>query len=331
MQLEISKLKVKVLGDVHLGRSFRTGVPLNRIGDREQWQFRTFVESISTGDEPVHICMGDLFDRFVVSTNTLIETYMAYAEASSRNPTRSFFIIQGNHDISRDTDKASSFDVLELLLKGFQNIYFVRKPMVMNFPEPVLFMPYDAFKTGKELFQEVPDQNYAAIFGHYDITCIAGNEPHNLAPLDMMAPRTKMLVTGHEHNAKTFYHGQMMVIITGSMQPYTFAEDPYGTIYKTMTLQEFEKERAAGFDFTWVCLRLILQEGEQLPADVNCLQIIAKNQAVDEEQQIEVELIDFDMGKLFSEAMDEAGVIDQVIREEVMNIYTKIKEESVVT
>lgn len=336
MQISVNNLNIKVLGDVHLGRNFRTGVPLHRVGDRERWQMETFKKSILEGSECIHVCMGDLFDRFVVSTNVLIDTYQAYAEAAEKRRERTFYIIQGNHDISRDVDKASSFNVLQLLLEKFPNIVFVTKPTIAEWmvgltnSEYLLLMPYDAFKTGKELLDEVvqPAKRFAAVFGHYDITHIGDQEPHNLAPLEDLSKITSMLVTGHEHNPKTFFHGTMQVVVTGSMQPYSFAEDAGGSIYKTLTLKEFEDLRSQNYDFAWNCLRILVEDTEQLPNDVNCLQLISKHQNAEEEQSIEVELIDFDMNKMFAEAMGEAGVTDPEVQVEVLGIYNLMKEES---
>ena len=52
-----------LLGDPHLGRTFVHGVPLHRRGEREVMMWRNFAQSLSNVTTPLHICLGDLFDR----------------------------------------------------------------------------------------------------------------------------------------------------------------------------------------------------------------------------------------------------------------------------
>ena len=93
------------LGDVHLGRAFVHGVPpLHRRGEREAMLWRGFAESLSNVSTPLHICMGDLFDRAVVSYDTIVSAARLYTQAAAQFPQTKFIILRGNHDASRDAE-----------------------------------------------------------------------------------------------------------------------------------------------------------------------------------------------------------------------------------
>jgi hypothetical protein len=57
------------------------------------------------------------------------------------------------------------------------------------------------------------------------------------------------------------------------------------------------------------CVRLILQPGEDPPADLDCLQL--QIQRVKEEQDISVAVEEFDLKVLFEQAAAEVGLEDE--------------------
>ena len=69
--IEIAGYAFKLIGDPHLGRAFKTGVPTHRLGDREEGVLDQFVSEILSGNEPT-IIMGDLFDKYSVDESLLI-------------------------------------------------------------------------------------------------------------------------------------------------------------------------------------------------------------------------------------------------------------------
>ena len=57
-------------------------------------------------------------------------------------------------------------------------------------------------------------------------------------------------------------------------------------------------------------IRVVLKEGESLPTDVNCLQLIGKKENKSETEdgvQLDVALEDFDFAKLFKECLAKSG------------------------
>lgn len=275
---------VTVLGDPHLGRKFKTGVPLHRVGDRERDQWKEFQESLQTCKTKYHINMGDLFDKFVVPPEIVLRAAQIYKQAAYSNPNITYVVIEGNHDTSKDGSKASSFDLFANIVYYVDNIVIVSGEGVA-LDDDMVALPYHPFKTSEQVLDDIPG-DYKVAFGHWDIVDFGGS---NVIPTKKMAERgITLAVSGHDHLAREEkFHG-VDVIVTGSMQPYTHAEDKSGEWYVTVTLEEL-----AEMDVTDKNVRVLLREGEVLPTDLNCLSLTAKR-VTDEDEKIEVDTSDFD-------------------------------------
>jgi len=172
---------IKTLPDPHMGKVFKTGVPLHRLGERERSQMTDLICSLEQGEEKYHVCTGDLFDRFAVPNHILLSVYEAYSEAAVERPDREFFVLRGNHDGSRDVSKISSFELLELMLRPFKNITVISDEPVSF--ESMGFVPWHPFKDAEEMAKEflALDQTVEVIFTHNDIEAF-GNYTENLLP-----------------------------------------------------------------------------------------------------------------------------------------------------
>jgi DNA repair exonuclease SbcCD nuclease subunit len=323
--------RVQLIGDPHLGKSFMTGVPLHRVGEREASQRKQF-EKLILKPAQLTIVMGDLFDKFVISLECLLDTANKLNQASE-DKTKQIVILRGNHDLSRDVIKKSSFEVLKLLVTK-PNVHFIdtiREIFVGK--DKFLMVPYDAFKTGKELLEDWMTQRpknqtyrYEAVFGHWDIHHFGGKEAHNMVPLFGLSHLTDLVVTGHIHECGvyTFPGFDLTVLGTGSMQPYAHGEDATGEVYVTLTQAQAEATpKTILFN---KCVRILMKRGESLP-EIDCLQLIAKfEDEVEGDQNLEVELIDFDLMKLWDTSMQTVGVTDEKIISEVHEMYRVIRE-----
>ena len=112
--------KILCIGDPHLGRVFRTGVPAHRVGEREEGQYAALRRLLNPTDPLItHIViMGDLFDKFVVSPTVVLKAVELLQEASNTNPNVEYYVIPGNHDMTKDTSKKSSYElVVNMVLK----------------------------------------------------------------------------------------------------------------------------------------------------------------------------------------------------------------------
>ena len=126
-EIEIGTASVGILGDPHLGRSFVRGVPLEKRGLREQMVMQDFQERLkASGKYDAFVCMGDLFDKWAVPYSVIFQAAWAYLQAARANPQTEYWIIAGNHDISRDLEKKGALDIFELIVGHLENITVVR-------------------------------------------------------------------------------------------------------------------------------------------------------------------------------------------------------------
>lgn len=314
MIIEIGDTKIKLLGDPHLGKRFRTGVPLHRLGERERMVRDQFQEELSEiGDASYHVCMGDLFDKYIVTPETVLFAYQCYVAAASNNLDTTYIILRGNHDASQDRDRASSFDLFAELSAPVENIKVVKdSPLVMS---DLGFFPWHPFIDARKMVESI-NQPLKAAFGHWDKDDFGQNKP-NLIPTDALAKLTKLAISGHVHTPVEFKRNEVRVIMTGSMQPYSFAEDPAGTLYVTYTLDQLKEQ-----DLSDKCVRIRLRQGEELPTDLDCLQLIPKRVDDGDRPSIEVEFEEFDLKKQFEDACAEEGVKDATMKE----VWAKLEE-----
>lgn len=317
---------VYLLGDPHLGRKFTAGVPLDRRGDRElmiMQQFHDEVVALRKG-RYYHVTMGDLFDGWDVNNESIHFAYETYRLATVRNPDVEYFIIAGNHDLSRDNTKVSAFHIFAEMVRDLDNVHVVidnireRKVDDLNF----LFVPYHPHETSVEfLKRQSPKclrkgEKFIAL-GHWDVEDYGRdpNETLGLVPWELFTPDLcEGVITGHDHNRRRIVVNDVEVFIVGSMQPYAHGQDDAHSedpMYLTLTKSEVvEKLEADPDTFKDKCLRVILEDGEDSFADVNCLQLQFKRN-IDKKSTdaiLDVKVDDFSLHGLFHAVMDEKKV-----------------------
>lgn len=303
-------MNYEVLGDPHLGRKFETGVPLHRRGEREQMQRQKFIDALMGTKATVHVTMGDLFDKFIVAPEVVLFAAATYMEAASINCNTLYVVLRGNHDVSRNKDKASSWDLFCALVDPHPNVWAVDDcPAAL---ENLLFVPYDPFNY--DHLEGYLSDEIDTVFAHFDIVDFGG---HNVIPTKLFAEHNiKTVINGHDHLARELVRDGVAVTVTGSMQPFTHAEDPEGQLYVTLSLEEL-----AGLDVRNKNVRVLLKPGETLPDDLDCLSLTAKRVAVDDE--ITVDTSDFDTLDL-SEMLDRT--LDGLsVRASVLNFFKDIR------
>lgn len=317
-EIEIGTARVGILGDPHLGRSFVRGVSLEKRGLREKMVMDDFQARLQgSGDYDVFICMGDLFDKWAVPFGIVWKAAVAFLEAARENPETMYYVIGGNHDISRDLEKKGALDLFELIVsgRGTRNIEVVRHTN----PDPRAdiggvtcgLYAFHPTKPAHELVTEPID----VAFGHWDT--IFGHD--NMIPTEKLAMMgCKTAYTGHVHLPDTFKRDGVEVIQVGSMQPFAHGEDN-GEVYVTLGLDQLD-----GQDLSQKCVRVLLKPGEVLDREVDCLQLTVKREGVADEDTEEVSLGEFDLASLFAQAFAEAGVPDEV-RQKITDKYEEAR------
>lgn len=236
--LRIDNLTINTLGDPHLGRIFKNNIPKNKLGLREQSVKAEFINFMNPTNSPDYvIVMGDLFDKAVIKNSALLEAIEIIEQAVIKNKDVTYVILAGNHDLSKDKDIVSSF---ELFIKYFEKNNYSNLNIIVDVTQVtvkdinLIFYPYTPFE------QEVKkitftDKNVA--FGHWEITDfsqISGVSSYksNSIPVDILE-NCQIVVTGHEHKPK-ISNKDIFTIVTGSMQPYAFGESlDYEKFYVT--------------------------------------------------------------------------------------------------
>lgn len=301
MRFEHKGVVFELLGDPHLGKRFRNGVPLHRLGDREKTQWADFRSSLHTPCD-VHVCMGDIFDSFIVPLTVILRAANIYREAALANPTILFVLLMGNHDGSRDLERTSAFDILAALLADVSNIKVV-KDKVFNAAGGQSYVPWHPVHDAATMAADVEDGCTVA-FGHWDVVTVS--DKSNEVPVAVLKPKgVEVIVTGHDHLASEIEMDEVRVIRTGSMQPYSHSEDPNGVRYVTLTPDEI-RERT---DLADKCVRVKLKPGEIFDDVVECMAFSRmRDKADDEEEDVAVEFEEFDFNSLLTDAFTEAGV-----------------------
>jgi DNA repair exonuclease SbcCD nuclease subunit len=300
MIIDIDDLKVKFLGDTHLGRKFRHHVPLHRIGHREAMVWDQFVRELSPEGAKVHVHLGDLFDAPVVDLGTILETAMAYRDAASKYKDCRFYVLRGNHDASRDLEATSAFEVFSRLVEnhvtcvtGWEGIGHL------------LMCGWDPVKSAEEIIAGVPQGTALVAAGHWDVD--ARSAPFNMIPTASLAKiGITSAYTGHVHLPDSFARDDVQVEVVGSMQPFSFAEDATGDWYVTTDLETLANElELHGSDFARdKCIRVYLKPGEVFDLDIDCLQLKVERAAEETDlADIDVSLGDFSLQKIFEESM----------------------------
>ena len=314
---KINGLTVNVCGDVHLGRTFRTGVPLHRLGDREAMVWAEFERQLATPAD-LTVVMGDLFDKFVVPPEVVLQANDLLQDAAGYG--REIIILRGNHDASRDSNKKSSFDLLRELTWKVDGIRVAERACYHRTDGGWLLLcgwspDVSAHDDVSGLCRPDPAHPILAAFGHWDITQ-HGEDTHNLIPLEALADLgvTKVF-TGHIHKAEAFTRNGMEVHVVGSMQPYAHGEEPDGSmLYMTLTPEQVEDMLAGDEDiFANSNVRILLIDGAEYPREFNCLSRTFKRTLsgvakVDEEGNPVAAYDTFDLRTMISTTLTEFGV-----------------------
>lgn len=297
---------VSVITDTHFGRTFKEGVSLDRRGEYEAKILDDFGEFLSHPQTNIVVHAGDLFDTPEVNYEVLLKVYSKIRNAALENPLVCYYFIAGNHDLNRDDSKNEhcSFRLLQILLKTERNVEFVLENLVVRRDNAVIdLFPWD-YKN--EEFKVFPEANYA--IGHF-------NDP---VP-EAIANFKGVKLSGHFHKRHLTADGTFFV---GSFYPIAFGEESDDSEMITLTLNQYENMNNEELKNKRV--RILLKEGETLPVEHDCLQLIGKK--VSEEKEVNLEVTqceDCDFKQMFFECLK-----DCKLRDELWTAYLKGKNNA---
>ena len=290
------------IGDTHLGRVFKNDVSLDRRGEYEKVQFEElekllgFEQSNLTADNFIKCQVGDWFDKPSVNLKAVFDSIALLEQYSKTTPDIDLVVISGNHDDAKNTSDVTAWDLLACNIRNNKNnvqnnIKFVKDSYVKTFAngEEILFIGWNITNSACEALLAALGAGYkniSTVVCHLDKISY-GNED-NVIPYEFFAQHgIKMVISGHEHKPYHFYDQGMEIIGTGSLLPYSHAEDDGEEIYVTFkSIDEFENYRQA-VDVTNKHIRLILDVADQERvlelANVNCysLKIVKSDVAIE--------------------------------------------------
>ncbi len=287
---------IKVVGDPHLGKVFMNGVPLARRGERECLLRQAFLQALNPQGARIHVLLGDLFDRPKVSFETIFFAAEAYREVVQTNPQVEFFILAGNHDLSRDSTHVSALQLFQMMV----SVSVLTEPTRIG--EDLLAIPWSPWKTAAEVVGEINEDAITA-FGHWDLD---GNGP-NLIPTKALARLgIKRVFNGHVHLPRALERDGIEIINVGSLQPLGHGEGE--EMYVTIELDQFKSDPDQYRD---KCVRLRLKEGELMDCEVDCLQLQVETPPQNVDLSVDYDAA-FDMKALAERARAEAGVPQEI-------------------
>lgn len=295
--LEGISYNIQTVGDAHLGRRFLNGTPSSKVGVRESLVLSDldFLMNPSEDLDISHVVLvGDLFDKFIVKPTVVDQALTIIESAITANPKIKYFIIPGNHDVSKDSSKISSY---YLLYKILSQSYYPSENL------EVLYDTSELYKISKSLYFYLDAYNPFYIEGsnerlEYNLkTHIQDSEGSLLVsfghwdnpksgfgsyfPNEFITQYSNTIVSGHIHTPEMFSKNKVKYIYTGSLQPYSHSEDPLGLYYKTIDYKTIEKLLATKSktleDFEYKNIRINCYPGYVLSESFNCLALTYNN------------------------------------------------------
>lgn len=307
--LEIDGFKIGIIGDVHIGKSFRTGVPKDRLGERESIVLNQLTDLLN---RPVDftVLVGDLFDKIRVSNNDLYQLINIVERACKANTSVQYVILNGNHDMPKEVNRISSFQLFEKYfeLSPLDNLLIIsdgnlEKDIVIKNNTLLYFSHYNPFiGLDEEVGQELSDIDYTKYknkiaFGHWETTDFGSDVFIDRDIPKCVLDNFDLVITGHEHKPKlskikNVFKSVIPIYTVGSMQPYAFGEElSHETLYISLKVDKFNKLYSKDNNyFINSNVRLLLSEDDEIPDSFNCLSRTFKNLINKVEQNAEIEI-----------------------------------------
>lgn len=335
--------KILCIGDPHLGKRFITGVPSHRLYEREETQYAQMARLLNPSDPLIRhiVIMGDLFDRFIVSPTTVLRAIDLLKKASEANSHIEYHVLPGNHDMSKDQNKKSSYELFYevfhydySIVECNRNVAFNSSMMQLLYPDVanekeffgLYFEAYNAFRAPDyhlETSEHYSQATKKISFGHWDSVDILSN---GYVPSKTLLDDSDLVVSGHEHTFKeSFYPSSptTKVLFTGSMQPYSHAEDPDKDTYVTVKSEDLENYDLKS-DFKYKCLRIECEPSFALTEPVECYSLAYK--VITPEERIVESEVSEEESQTYSDRLTlwlENAEIEESIKTELATILTE--------
>lgn len=204
-----------ILNDLHLGVNRAAGTTAQSAVDLKDWMFVYFARLTEQAHEDI-IVLGDLFDSYNVSNADLLMSYKILSKWLIRG--HKLVMVQGNHDISNDSSKLSSFHLLCELL-DIEPVQGLR-----SMPDGMQVLSH---VTNQDIFNDmltrVQSGKYLLLHCNYD-NHFAVNSDHslNITKEQVANLPVEFVVFAHEHHARVAQGGK--VFVCGNQFPSSISD-----------------------------------------------------------------------------------------------------------
>lgn len=210
-----------LLNDTHNGVLRASGTT-----PRSAYALRTFASDTTTdiieSTNNDIIVNGDLCDGYSIPLSDLLKLYHSFTRWLENG--HRLFMIPGNHDLSGDSSKLSSFEFLSQLLAGHPRVFYIRGGGWVDEADGIYAISH---VPNQDLFDmelaKVPTCKYLLLHCNYD-NGFTREMDHSLnldakVAADLPAER---IILAHEHNSGSRLNGK--VELTGNPFPTSIAD-----------------------------------------------------------------------------------------------------------
>ncbi len=217
-------MSLTVLNDWHIGAVRSAGTTPATAYQLRLDLLSRFEEILYAIDTDLMI-LGDLFDGPDISKADLLRTYQVLDDWLGRTG-KDLYLVNGNHDLSKNSTNFSSFQFLAALLGSAEGAYpgAVHHISVGTLTPHGYVIPH---VTNQEQFNvelsKVPECDYLFVHCNYDNEfAVESDHSLNMSEAQARAAPVKHIVFAHEHQGKTALSGK--VVIIGNQVPSSVSD-----------------------------------------------------------------------------------------------------------
>lgn len=210
-----------VLNDTHIGAIRSAGTtPATAVGLRK-YALSEFESLLDHINEDLTI-LGDLFDTYSIPMTDLLSAYLMLRKWMTKG--HNLTLVPGNHDLSTDSAKMSSFQFMSQLLIDEPTVQYLSKGGWVDETLSVYAIPHVA---NQDIFDmelaKVPDCKFLLVHCNYD-NFFAKDSDHslNLSEAQAKACKAETIVFAHEHAPRKALGGK--VVIMGNQFPTSVSD-----------------------------------------------------------------------------------------------------------
>lgn len=209
-----------VISDLHIGVIRSAGTtPASALALRK-FALDKLAAILSGAKEDV-VILGDLFDTFNIPMQDLLETYRILSKWLEGG--YKLYLIAGNHDLSKDSTKLSSFQFLAKLLEG-PNCTYLQGAGWLDESKGIYALSHLLNQDLMDMhLASVPKCKYLLVHANYDNHfAMQSDNSLNMSKEQAEECPAKTIVFAHEHNHRTALSGK--VFICGNQFPSSVSD-----------------------------------------------------------------------------------------------------------